>query len=67
MTFWDTPAGQRGLAARHMDRLVLNEERHGGPAEELVLDCTRCPYAIEAHLDGDCPDEATAIAAWGRS
>lgn len=51
-SFWDTPAGREGLAARAMDRVVLNQARtapspaeppaHGGPSggafEEVALD-----------------------------
>lgn len=28
--------------------------------------CPDCPYELAAHVDG-CPDEATAVAVWGRS
>lgn len=27
--------------------------------------CARCPYELEAHLDGACPSEAEARAAFG--
>lgn len=40
------------------------------PASELIVDSPPnrcCPYEPAAHVDGACPDEATAVAVWGRS
>jgi hypothetical protein len=36
-------------------------------SETVVRGCGLCPYALLAHVDGRCPDEAEAVKAWGRS
>jgi hypothetical protein len=37
-SFWDRPEAQDALAARHMDRVILNEERVRGDTEQDSAD-----------------------------
>lgn len=42
MSFWDLPEAQEALAARHMDRLVLNAERPAADASDAALSVALC-------------------------